>query len=59
MVVIEVAVNGISAMDFGGVWVVSLTLEPGTRVLAVEWTESNGCMWSQAVDPYTVVADED
>ena len=63
--VIEVTVNGIAATDtkaggFGGVWIVSLTLEPGARDLAVEWTEkSNGCVWVQAVGPYTVVADED
>jgi hypothetical protein len=63
--VMEVIVNGISATDtkaggFGGVWIVSLTLEPGARDLAVEWTEkSNGCVWVQAVGPYTVVADED
>ena len=63
--VIEVTVNGISATDtkaggFGGVWVVSLILEPGTRPLSVEWTEkSNGCIGAEAVGPYTVVAGED
>ena len=62
--VIEVTVNGISATDtkaggFGGVWVVSLILEPGTRPLSVEWTESNGYVGGQAVGPYTVVAGED
>ena len=61
----EVTVNGIAATDtkagglFSSVWVVSLILEPGTRTLSVEWTESDGCMRSQAVGPYTVVADED
>ena len=62
--VIEVIVNGISATDtkaggFGGVWIVSLILEPGPRSLSVEWTESNGCIGDQASGPYTVVADED
>ena len=61
----KVTVNGVSATDtkagglFSSVWVVSLILEPGTRTLSVEWTESDGCMRSQAVGPYTVAADED
>ena len=60
----EVTVNGISATatnasGIGTVWVVSLTLEPGMRGFAVEWTESNGCTGLQAAGPYTVVADED
>ena len=64
MVVVEVTVNGISATDtkasgFGGVWVVSLILEPGTRGFFVEWTEPDDCTGGQAVGPYTVVADED
>lgn len=64
MVVVEVTVNGISATateagGIGRVWVVSLILEPGTRSLAVEWTESDGCTGAQVMGPYTVVADED
>ena len=60
----EVTVNGISATateagEIGRVWVVSLILEPGTRTLTVEWTESNGCIGDQVSGPYTVVADED
>ena len=61
MVVIEVTVNGLSATDTGtdDVWIVSPILEPGTRALAVEWTERDGCTGAQATGPYTVVADED
>ena len=64
MVVVEVTVNGISATTTnasgrGKVWVVSLILGPGTRNLAVEWTEPDGCTRAQAMGPYTVVADED
>ena len=59
MVVIEVTVNGISATGSGRTWVVSLILEPGTRTLAVEWTEPDGCTGAQASGPHTVVADED
>ena len=64
MVVVEVTVNGISATTtnasgMGRVWVVSLILEPGTRNLAVEWTEPDGCTGAQAMGPYTVVTDED
>ena len=47
------------ADGIGRVWVISLILVPGTRGFSVEWTESDGCMRSQAVGPYTVVADED
>ena len=62
--VIEVTANGISATDtnaggFSSVWVVLLIFEPGTQGFSVEWTLSNGCVESQAVGPYTVVADED
>ena len=61
MVVVEVTVNGISATDTGAddVWIVSPILEPGTRVLAVEWTEGDGCTGAQVTGPYTVVPDED
>ena len=64
MVVVEATVNGISATTtnasgMGRVWVISLILEPGTRNLAVEWTEPDGCTGAQAMGPYTVVADED
>ena len=61
MVVVEVTVNGISATDMGAddVWIVSPILEPGTRALAVEWTESDGCTGAQVMGPYTVVAAED
>ena len=55
----EATVNGISATGSGIMWVVPLILEPGTRSFTVEWTEIDGCLWSQAVGPYTVVADED
>ena len=59
----EATVNGVAATSTNAsgveVWVVSLILEPGTRSFAVEWTESDGCAWIQAVGPYTVVADED
>ena len=62
--VIEATANGISATateadGIGRVWVVSLILEPGTQGFSVEWTESDGCRRSQAVGPYTVVADEE
>lgn len=60
----EVTVNGIAATStnpngVGRTWVISLILELGTQGFSVEWTESNGCTGTQAVGPYTVVADED
>lgn len=57
-----VAVNGKSATgtQAGKVWVVSLNMEPGTgRAFPVEWTEIDGCTYSQAVGPYTVSIPED